>query len=146
MQEKKDIWSQGFTRFTGLMGKYSDLKDLNLLTVVMHGNQVYAKQEWEKQKTWQLRGIVRKEIKIGCRIINRTTHEKATQISVSTSPTDTHKEICSHSSELECWYNFTLVQTVEVVCLWAQDSKGLSFKFHICHPHQHTNPNSGPTT
>lgn len=54
----EDIWSQAFMRVTGLMGKYSDLKNLNLLTVVIHGNQVYTKQEWEKQRTWQLQGTV----------------------------------------------------------------------------------------
>ncbi|XP_031980095.1 uncharacterized protein LOC116451072 [Corvus moneduloides] len=64
-------------------------------------------------------------------MVNGTTHRKATQISVSTTPTDKHREICSYSSEADCWYNFTLVQTVEVVCLWGQDSNGLSFKFQI---------------
>ncbi|XP_068888050.1 uncharacterized protein [Aphelocoma coerulescens] len=127
----EDIWSQAFMRVTGLMGKYSDLKNLNLLTVVIHGNQVYTKQEWEKQRTWQLQGTVGEKIKIGCRMINGTTHKKATQISVSTTSTDKHREICSYASEADCWYNFTLVQTVEVVCLWGQGSNGLSFKFQI---------------
>lgn len=64
-------------------------------------------------------------------MINGTTHKKATHISVSTTPTDKYNKICSHSSELDCWYNFILVQTIEVVCLWAQDSNRLSFKFQI---------------
>lgn len=64
-------------------------------------------------------------------MVNGTAYEKAIKISVSATPTDKHDEICTSSSELDCWYTFTLVQTVEVVCLWAQDTIRLSFKFKI---------------
>lgn len=124
-------WSQAFTRFTGSMGKYSDIKGLNLSTVVMHENQVYKRQEWQKQRVWSLRGIRGEEIRIGCRIVNGTAHKKAILISASTTPTHKHLQVCSRSRELDCWYNFTLVQTVQVVCLWAHDTIGLSFKFQI---------------
>ncbi|XP_039912969.1 uncharacterized protein LOC120749537 [Hirundo rustica] len=121
-------WSQAFVHFTGSMG---NVKDLNLSTVVMHENQIYTRQEWEKQKTWQLQGVVGEKISIGCRMINGTTHRKATSISVLTNQTNKHEKACMHPSVQDCWHNFTLAQTVEVVCLWSKNTKGLSFKFKI---------------
>lgn len=85
----------------------------------------------KKPKPWHLQRTVGEEVKIGCRMINGTTHEKATKISVSPTPTDRHDEVCEYSDELHCWHNSTLVQTVEVVCLWAHDNIGLSFKFKM---------------
>ncbi|RMB99905.1 hypothetical protein DUI87_23312 [Hirundo rustica rustica] len=64
-------------------------------------------------------------------MINGTNYEKAIQISVSTSPADYHREICDRLSTSDCWYNFTLVQTVNVICLWGRGNKGLTFKFKI---------------
>lgn len=124
-------WSQAFIRYTGSMGKHSDIKDLNLSTVVMHGNQVYERHEWQKQGLWSLQGTLGEVIRIGCRMVNGTKHEKANQISVSTSPTDRNEEVCNNPSKLDCWYNFTLVQTVKVVCLWYHGNIGLTFKFKI---------------
>ncbi|RMC21231.1 hypothetical protein DUI87_02089 [Hirundo rustica rustica] len=63
-------------------------------------------------------------------MINGTNYEKAIQISVSTSA-DYHREICDRLSKSDCWYNFTLVQTVNVICLWGRGNKGLTFKFKI---------------
>lgn len=57
--------------------------NLNLSTVVMHGNQVYLKNEWSWYKDEAfgkvslLRGTVGEEVKIGCRMIDRSTDEKA---------------------------------------------------------------------
>ncbi|XP_056371321.1 uncharacterized protein LOC130266010 [Oenanthe melanoleuca] len=121
-------WSQAFVKSTGYMGK---VQNLNLSTVVMHGNQVYEKQEWQKQGLWSLQGTVGETIRIGCRMINGTTHEKPAQISVSSPPENGHNEICKQRSEPDCWYNFTLDRTVEVVCLWSHRGLGLSFKFRI---------------
>ncbi|XP_053789324.1 uncharacterized protein LOC128782859 [Vidua chalybeata] len=122
------LWSQAFTQYTGSMGSQPDLEGLNLTTLVMHYNQIYTKQEWKRQEGWSLQGTIGEEIKIGCRMINGTTYNKVIQISV-----DNHKhlKVCNHPSELDCWYNFTLRQTVDVVCLWAHNTIGLSFKFTI---------------
>lgn len=113
------------------MGKHSDIKDLNLSTVLVPGNQVYERHEWQKQGLWSLQGTIGEVIRVGCRMVNGTKHEKAKQISVSTSPTDSDPKVCSHPSKLDCWCNFTLVQTVNVVCLWYHDSIWLTFKFKI---------------
>ncbi|XP_076194341.1 uncharacterized protein LOC143160464 [Aptenodytes patagonicus] len=74
-----------------------------------------------------------KEIKIGCRMINGSAHEKASQISVyniTSNPVTKDTKLCA-SKQSDCWYNFTLVQPVIVVCLWAHRNLGLSFKFKI---------------
>lgn len=110
-------WSQAFAHFSGSMG---NVKDLKLSTVVMHENQIYTRQEWENQKTWQLKGIVGKKISIGCRMINGTTHSKVTSISVLTDQTNKHEKVCTHPSVQDCGHNFTLAQTIEVVCLWSK--------------------------
>lgn len=125
-------WSQAYIRHTGSMGKYSAIKDLNLATVVMHGSQIYSSEDWSRDINGihQLQGIVGEEIKVGCRMVNRTTHKKASQITILVTPTSKSTKVCT-SRELDCWYNFTLVRTIEVVCLWAYDTIGLSFKFKI---------------
>ncbi|XP_074992061.1 uncharacterized protein LOC142074943 [Calonectris borealis] len=63
-------------------------------------------------------------------MVNGTAHKKASQITISVTPTNKSRKVCT-SRELDCWHNFTLVQTIEVVCLWAYDTIGLSFKFKI---------------
>lgn len=78
-----------------------------------------------------LQGISGEVTRIGCQMINGTIHKKAVEISISESPTDEHQEICNILNELDCWYNFTLKRTVEVVCLWIQHTVGLSLKFRI---------------
>lgn len=124
-------WSQAFIQYTGSMGGHSAIKDLNLSTVVMHENQIYERQEWQKERLWTLQGTIGEVVRVRCRMINGTNYEKAVQISVSPSPTDKHRETCDRVSKIDCWYNFTLVQTVDVVCLWGRGDKGLSFKFKI---------------
>ncbi|KAK4830248.1 hypothetical protein QYF61_009315 [Mycteria americana] len=54
-------------------------------------------------------------------MINGSTHEKASQISVyniTSNPIAKDTKLCT-SERLDCWYNFTLVQPGFVVCLWA---------------------------
>ena len=124
-------WSQAFIQYTGSMGKHSDIKDLNLSAVVVHGNQVYERHEWQKQGLWSLQGTIGEVIRVGCQMVHGTKHKKAKQITVSTSPTNSDLEVCSRPSKLDCWCNFTLVQTVYVVCLWYHGSIGLTYKFKI---------------
>lgn len=125
-------WSQAFKQYTGSMGNPSEIKDLNLSTVVIHGDRVYEEQEWQEQKLWTLQGIRGEEIKVGCRVINGTAYERPNEISVSTAPDAyEYQEICDSLKESDCWCNFTLIQPVEITCLWAQDDIGLSFKFKV---------------
>ncbi|XP_063280697.1 uncharacterized protein LOC134565168 isoform X2 [Prinia subflava] len=121
-------WSQAFTHFTGSMG---NVKGLNLLTVVMHDNQVYTGWEWEhRDRIWQLQGRIGERISIGCRMINGTVQHKANQITVTTDQAR-YGKVCTSPRIQDCWYDFFLTQTVEVVCLWASDDDGLSVKFKI---------------
>ncbi|XP_067153359.1 uncharacterized protein [Apteryx mantelli] len=126
-------WSQAHIKYTGSMGLNSN-KGLNLSTVVMHGSEVYLENEWSWDSTNrlpQLLGKVGQDIKVGCRVINGSTHERVTQISVTEIKTKKSQKKNCAMEKLDCWCNFTLVQPVFVVCLWAQNSVGLSFKFKI---------------
>ena len=63
------------------MGIDSKDKNLNLAIVVMHGTYVYLRHEWKcSNKCWAslLVGTAGEEIHIGCRMINGSRHEKAT--------------------------------------------------------------------
>ncbi|NP_001159385.1 uncharacterized protein LOC422926 [Gallus gallus] len=126
-------WSQAHVKYTGSMGLNSN-RGLNLSTVVMHGTEVYLENEWSWDSTSrlpQLLGKVGQEIKVGCRVINGSTHQQVTQISITEIKTKKSQKKNCALEKLDCWCNFTLVQPVFVVCLWAQNSVGLSFKFKI---------------
>lgn len=41
-------WSQAFNQYTGSMGELPEIKELNLSTVVIHGDQVYEEQECQE--------------------------------------------------------------------------------------------------
>lgn len=126
-------WSQAHVKYTGSMGLSSN-KGLNLSTVVMHGAEVYLENEWSWDSTSrlpQLLGKVGQEIKVGCRVVNGSTHQRVTQISITEIKTKKSQKKNCAMEKLDCWCNFTLVQPVFVVCLWAQNSVGLSFKFKI---------------
>lgn len=56
------------------MEKQSNIKDLNLSTVVIHKNQIYKRHKWQKQGLWSLQGTLRKVIKVKCQIVNETKH------------------------------------------------------------------------
>lgn len=85
------------------MGEPSEIKDLNLSTVVIHGDQVYEEQEWQEQELWTLQGIKGEEIKVECRMVNGTVYERPDEISVVTSPgVYEHQEICDNLSKSDC--------------------------------------------
>ena len=81
-------WSQAHIEYTGTMGPLSGKGNLNLSTVVMHRNKVYLENEcrWYKNEAYGqvslLWETIGEEIKIGCRMINGSAHEKAYEISV----------------------------------------------------------------
>ncbi|KAK4825339.1 hypothetical protein QYF61_026858 [Mycteria americana] len=63
-------------------------------------------------------------------MINGSTHEEASQISVynvTSNPIAKDRKLCA-SERSDCWYN-SLIQPSFVVCLWARHSVGLAFKF-----------------
>lgn len=92
-------WSQTLNQCTGSIGESSEIKDLNLSTVVIHGSQVHEEQEWQERELWKLQGIRREEIKVRCQVINGTAYERPDTISVSTSPVYKHQEVCDSLSE-----------------------------------------------
>ncbi|XP_075346023.1 uncharacterized protein LOC142403694 [Mycteria americana] len=127
------------------MGTLPRKGNLNLSTVVVRGTEVYLENEWSWDRNEtdvntipRLWRTVATEIRIGCQIINGSTHEKATQISVYniTSNAITKNRKLSASERLDCWYHFTLTQPGSVICVWARRNTGLSFKFkiHIIEP------------
>ncbi|KAK4818868.1 hypothetical protein QYF61_021073 [Mycteria americana] len=123
-------WAQARVKYTGSVGIHSSKGDVNLSTVVMHGTETYLENEWSwdkdeaDDKVPRLWGKAGKEIKIGCRMINGSTHEKASQISVY--------NITSNpiAKTFRLGKAGLLVQFY-LSCLWAHHSVGLSFKFKI---------------
>lgn len=110
-------------KYTSSVGTHTSRENLNLPSVVMHGTKIFLenKQSWYKDEIPLLWGTAGEEIKIGCCMISESTHEKASQISMyntASNPIATDRKLCA-SERLDCWYNFTLVQSVFVVCLWA---------------------------
>lgn len=89
-------------QYTESMEKHSNIKDLNLSTVVIHKNQIYKRYKWQKQGLWSLQGTLRKVIKVKCKIVNKTKHKKTNQIHVSTSPTNSNQKVCNNPSKLNC--------------------------------------------
>ncbi len=105
----------------------------------MHGTEIYLGNEWgwDKDETAneipRLRGMAGEDVKIGCRMISGSTHEKASQISVynrASNASKTDRKTCA-SEKLDCWHNSTLVQPGFVICLWGHHNIGLSFQFKI---------------
>ncbi|KAK4806952.1 hypothetical protein QYF61_027319 [Mycteria americana] len=106
-------WSQARVKYTGSMGIHSSKGDLKLSTVVMHGTETYLENKWSWDKD--------------------EADDKASRISVyNITSNPIAKDTKLYAFErLDCWHNFTLVQPVFVVCLWAHHSVGLSFTFKI---------------
>lgn len=140
-------WSQAHVKYTGNMGLNSN-KGLNLSTVVRQGSEVYLENKWSWDNTNrvpQLLGAVGQQIKWECRVINESTHQRVTRISVTEVKTK-QKQIKNCAVEKwDCWSNFTLVQPVFVVCLWAKNRVGLSFKFKISTLTTTSVPDTEPT-
>lgn len=121
-------WSQAYVKHTGVMG--TPRKILNLATVVMNGTEVFSKHEWTWDRWYPLlKGKAGEEIQVGCRMINGSTHERATQIIRADTFSDTMAKKHCTTDEQDCWHNFTLVECTIVACLWQQHKIGLSFKF-----------------
>ncbi|XP_042660992.1 uncharacterized protein LOC122154684 [Tyto alba] len=103
----------------------------------------YMLPKWEKlEKEWILKRIIGDEIKIGCQMINGTTHEKVTGILIESTSEGGHREGCVRPGKLDCWYDFMLTQTVVVSCFWANNGQELkiegglmiNFKIHAVPP------------
>lgn len=121
-------WSQAFLQSTGSIREPTGL---SLLTLVLHDSLLYAKHEWKQQETWQLQSVVGEQINTGCQMVNESDHTNANAISVSMGQEDEQIADCTYPTARDCWKNFTLTHTAEVVCLWSDGTQGLSFKFII---------------
>ncbi|XP_071895524.1 uncharacterized protein [Anas platyrhynchos] len=104
-------------------------------------NYLYKPSEWQKLgEGWTHQRTIGDEIKIGCQMFNGTTDEKATGILVKPISKNGQQEGCIRPGKLDCWYNFTLTENVEISCFWnnnnGQQSKvnngeGLMLNFTI---------------
>lgn len=65
------------------------------------------------------------EIKIGCRAINGTIHEKSTEMKTY------HTDFTKPSNNKKSCYNFTFTHHVLAFCLWGKQSVERSFDFLI---------------
>lgn len=66
--QAQDLWDHTLLRYTGSTGT-PQRAGLNLSTLVMHGNEVYLRNEWrwnKKNFVSLLRGTLGEEIKVGC--------------------------------------------------------------------------------
>ncbi|XP_042656327.1 uncharacterized protein LOC122154120 [Tyto alba] len=106
----------------------------------------YMLPKWEKLKEeWILERIIGDEIKIGCQMINGTTHEKVTGILIESTSKGGQREGCVRPGKLDCWYDFMLTQTVVVSCFWVNNANNgqelkiegglvINFKIHAVPP------------
>ncbi|KAK4820012.1 hypothetical protein QYF61_017391 [Mycteria americana] len=78
-------WSQVHTKYNGIIGTRAIKENLNLATVVIHGSHVLSRHKWSWDNRWLplLKGKAGKEIQVGCRMINGSTHEKVTSLIIS---------------------------------------------------------------
>ena len=125
------------------MGTRTIKENLSLATVVMHGAKVFSRHEWSWDNRWLplLKGKAGEEIRVGCRMINGSTHEKVTSMTISSISRNPIASRSCVTDEWDCWYNFTLVGPTVVACVWQQHCTGpgmskqhcigLSFRFKI---------------
>ncbi|KAK4806026.1 hypothetical protein QYF61_007003 [Mycteria americana] len=109
----------------------------------MHGVEVFSRHEWSWDEGWLplLKGKAGEEIRVGCRMINGSTHERVTSMTISSVSRSPIASKSCVTDEWDCWYNFTLVRPTIVACVWQQHCTGpgmsmrqcigLSFRFKI---------------
>lgn len=104
-------WSHVHTKYAGSIDIHSSKGDLNLSTVVMYGTKLYLENEWIRDndevdnKVPQFWGMSGEEIKIGCQMINRSTHERSSQISVNNTTSKTTAKLTKSCASERLYYN-----------------------------------------
>lgn len=84
------------SQYSTVTGTSQNRKDLNLSTLVLHGNKIFSKDEWswnDSLRMAELQAMSGQTIQIGC------------QITKITEP------------NFDCWYNFTFTKPIIVYCL-----------------------------
>ena len=79
-------WSEATIRCTSALGLYPRDRCPNLVTVVLHDSEVYHANDWVWDgNDWAraLTGMVGEEIKVGCRKVEKSDHEKASTIAIA---------------------------------------------------------------
>jgi len=97
------------SQYSTITGTSQNKKDLNLSTLVLHGNKVFSKDEWswnDSLRMAELQAMSGQTIQIGCRI-------KITE------------------PNFDCWYNFTFTKLIIVYCLWGYRGTELLFEFMV---------------
>uniref|UniRef100_A0A8B9BUJ2 Uncharacterized protein n=1 Tax=Anser brachyrhynchus TaxID=132585 RepID=A0A8B9BUJ2_9AVES len=103
-----------------------------LAVVVMwqtNGDHLHTLSQWQKLgEEWIHQRTAGDEIKIGCQMINGTTHRKVTGILIKPISKSGQQEGCIRPGKLDCWYNFILTQTVVVSCFWTNNGQELKIE------------------
>ncbi|XP_072705769.1 uncharacterized protein [Ciconia boyciana] len=134
-----DPWDHALSQYSASIGTLQNKRNLNLSTLVMHGNEVYSRVEWSWNDSLhmaRLQAIPGQTIQISCRITNGSTYHRLTEIKTvypdSSSP-ENYKAKCYKITEpnSDCWYNLTFTKPIIVYCLWGYRGTELLFEFII---------------
>jgi len=132
-----DPWSKAYFGYTGIMGK--DLTGMSLATAITYDNQELQihESEWKhSMHKWKV--DKRKTIHVGCRTFNASSRRDfppSTQVTIRKFPEQKPEPMTGrrHCASDVCWFNFTIIQSVSVVCLGitGRGDRALSFKFGL---------------
>ncbi|XP_075356164.1 uncharacterized protein LOC142409049 [Mycteria americana] len=126
MVSRNDPWDHALSRYSASIGTLQNKGNLNLSTLVMHGNEVRSRDEWSwNDSLWmaKLQAIPGQTIQISCRITNGSTYHRPTEIKTvctNSSRPENYKAECYKITEpnSDCLYNLTFTKPVIVYCLW----------------------------
>ncbi|KAK4830480.1 hypothetical protein QYF61_011204 [Mycteria americana] len=134
-----DPWDHALSQYSASIGTLQNKRNLNLSTLVMHGNEAYSRIEWSWNDSLhmaRLQAIPGQTIQISCRITNGSTYHRPTEIKTvytdSSSP-ENYKAECYKITEpnSDCRYNLTFTKPIIVYCLWGYRGTELLFEFII---------------
>jgi len=117
------------------MGK--DLAGKNLATVIIYDNRQLQLHESEWKHSMHRRKVdKRKTIHVGCRIFSASSRKDfppLTQVTIFSEQRTEPTIGGEHCASGVCWFNFTIIQSVSVVCLGStgRGDRALSFKFGL---------------
>lgn len=112
----KDPWDHALPRYAGSTGVTQGKTSLSLSTLVLHGDKIYAKDEWDWDNChWmvQLQAMPEEKIQIGCWVINGSAYHRPTEMEIfyadfsklKNSNNDRYKRT---EPKLDLWYNSPL--------------------------------------
>ncbi|KAK4823936.1 LOW QUALITY PROTEIN: hypothetical protein QYF61_008322 [Mycteria americana] len=108
------------SRYSASIGTQQNRRNLNLSVLVMHGNEVYSRDEWSwnaSLRMARLQAIPGQTIQISCRVTNGSTYHRLTEIKAvytDSSRPENYKAECYKMTEpnSDCWYNLTFIKPI----------------------------------